>query len=357
MPSAQQPQQPPPTQRYKNEVMLRAKFDSFTLADTYACLSKEEGLADFRSLVQTTNHSLLNRTLFGVKASEHFMARFRLNTSRYQSHRPLHATVKARPTISEVWASPERKESMFRALMRLSHPTSPEDVTCYLMKNVYSLNHGVVGHFRPMVAKYIFENYSRSGRVVDFSSGWGDRLLGAMASKNVISYTGIDNNPQLQGAYRKMINLYGTPTLLAPTGKTEFTSRMVVGPSEVVDFGSFGSFDCVFSSPPYFMVEKYIGSPVYADHKAWLDTFLFSTLDKCIQHIDSGGHIVINIKQEATELALRVFMRSRGWMLKKRLEMGISHLPSKNPVPKSEPIYVFVEKKVKAKPTAKEGPV
>ena len=36
-----------------------------------------------------------------------------------------------------------------------------------------------VSNFRPTIAKYIYDNYSNNGNVLDYSAGYGGRLIGA----------------------------------------------------------------------------------------------------------------------------------------------------------------------------------
>ena len=62
------------------------------------------------------------------------------------------------------------------------------------MRKALSWTHGThrVSNFRPTIAKYIYDNYSGGGRVLDFSSGFGGRLLGAFVSQKVKTYVGTD---------------------------------------------------------------------------------------------------------------------------------------------------------------------
>ena len=62
------------------------------------------------------------------------------------------------------------------------------------MRKALSWTHGThrVSNFRPTVAKYIYDRYGGEGNILDFSSGYGGRLLGALSSNKVKSYTGTD---------------------------------------------------------------------------------------------------------------------------------------------------------------------
>ena len=80
--------------------------------------------------------------------------------------------------------------------------------------------------------------------VLDFSMGWGDRLAGFHAS-SAESYVGIDPNQEVFDNYPRQNELYETYK------KTEF----IKAPAEDVDFGN-RKFDMVYTSPPYFHVER-----------------------------------------------------------------------------------------------------
>ena len=54
--------------------------------------------------------------------------------------------------------------------------------------------------------KYIIEHFN-SKKILDMSSGWGDRLVGAMAC-NIDCYHGFDPNSCLHPGYKKMIEFF-----------------------------------------------------------------------------------------------------------------------------------------------------
>ena len=49
-----------------------------------------------------------------------------------------------------------------------------------------------VSNFRPTSAVAVYDMFSGDGKVLDMSSGYGGRLLGAIKSKRVTSYTGLE---------------------------------------------------------------------------------------------------------------------------------------------------------------------
>jgi len=50
-----------------------------------------------------------------------------------------------------------------------------------------------LNNFPPVVAKSLYETYCpKNGKILDFSAGFGGRLVGAMSSKNNYYYVGVD---------------------------------------------------------------------------------------------------------------------------------------------------------------------
>jgi hypothetical protein len=61
---------------------------------------------------------------------------------------------------------------------------------------IFNMYFGSVNIFRPLVSAKIYEIFKPTS-ILDFTMGWGGRMVGAMAL-NVKKYTGIDNNKNLQ---------------------------------------------------------------------------------------------------------------------------------------------------------------
>eukprot|EP00667_Euglena_gracilis_P013035 EG_transcript_13423 len=127
-------------------------------------------------------------------------------------------------------------------------------------------------------------------RVLDFSSGWGDRLVAAIAS-GVERYVGVDPNPDLQPGYRAIIQ-----QLADDPGRY----TMVQAPFQTALLPPGETFNLVFTSPPYFNFELY-SNPVEqsaredTDLTDWLEHFLFPALQKAWAVLEDGGHMAIHI--------------------------------------------------------------
>jgi len=148
--------------------------------------------------------------------------------------------------------------------------------------STFQLYYGSVNQFRPVIAKWIYKMLDPKIGILDFSAGWGGRCLAAMSLN--IPYIGIDSNTNLQIPYKNMVELY------EPTANVE----MIFKPSETVDFSLY-NYDLVFTSPPYFMLEKYEEMPVYSCKDEFLKKFFIPVITNAWTHLKKGGHMALNM--------------------------------------------------------------
>jgi len=153
---------------------------------------------------------------------------------------------------------------------------------------VFQLYYGTVNQFRPLVAKWVYSLLKPRVGVLDFSMGWGGRLLAAMSMG--IPYIGIDANTKLEASYRNMIEMY----------EPNANVKLHFQPSEQVKFGRF-QYDLVFTSPPYFMIEEYEKMPPYKDKKDFLETFFIPVVKSAWDNLHPGGHMALNMPAEMYE--------------------------------------------------------
>ena len=112
----------------------------------------------------------------------------------------------------------------------------------------------ICSQFKPNVSKVLYDKL-RSKNVLDFSAGWGDRLAGFYASETAEYYVGIDPRKENHPIYIEQSEFYDTHrSMFEPKKKVEFIEL----PAEDVDYTKYkDKFDTVFTSPPYFSVERY----------------------------------------------------------------------------------------------------
>ena len=154
-----------------------------------------------------------------------------------------------------------------------------------------------MSQFKPSIAK-VFYDYFGSVNVLDFSAGWGDRLAGFYCGETTKSYVGIDPNTLNHPNYQRQVEFYKKhQTFFEEEKQVEF----ICSPAEDVDFTKYKEhFDTVFTSPPYFNVEKYSDEDTqsyirYKDIDSWNKNFLHKTLGNIIPTLKKDGLLAINI--------------------------------------------------------------
>ena len=155
----------------------------------------------------------------------------------------------------------------------------------------------ICSQFKPNVAKAMYD-FFKSKNVMDFSMGWGDRLAGFYASQNTELYVGLDPRKENHPIYNQQAEYYNSHlTMFETQKKTEFHCS----PAEEFDFDRYkDTFDIIFTSPPYFNVERYGHDDTqswvrYKDIDGWNTQFLQKSLDNMIPTLRSGGKLCVNI--------------------------------------------------------------
>lgn len=165
------------------------------------------------------------------------------------------------------------------------------------LRLMISLRKYIASQHKPNVTKTLTE-YLGSKTILDFSMGWGDRLSGAFASETVEHYVGIDPRKENHPIYEQQRDFYTKHTsFFEKTTKTNFHQS----PAEDFDYSEYHDyFDLVFTSPPYFNVERYGDDDTqswvrYKSIDAWNEHFLHKALEKIIPTLKKGGKMAINI--------------------------------------------------------------
>lgn len=140
--------------------------------------------------------------------------------------------------------------------------------------------------FKPVNMTYIIKLLNVKS-VLDPSSGWGDRLVAAMATD--IRYVGVDPNSDLHPVYNKMIQFFGKST--KKYTMIDDTIQDAKLPNE--------KFDMVFTSPPYFKIEQYNnrGRVKDIDEHQWFENFMKPMINKTVDKLKNGGFLVLVINQ------------------------------------------------------------
>jgi hypothetical protein len=200
-------------------------------------------------------------------------------------------------SLLEVWNDLERMTLVYDRFIKDRKMYKWDDKDMRNFRQFVRSLHGsyFAYNFKPDVAKTMYELYGNSGKVFDFSMGWGARLVGFMAS-TCKEYVGVDVNRKNFPAYFDIYEKYKKDTL--------YTSKSVSFyncPAE--DFKRLkykDYFDLSFSSPPYFLKEIYSKdagqhNERYKGYDAWIEGFLNPMLENQYYMIKKGGFLAVNI--------------------------------------------------------------
>ena len=160
-----------------------------------------------------------------------------------------------------------------------------------------------VSNFKPSVARAVIDRFSSAGdTVVDFSAGYGGRLVGSLTLPR--NYIGIDPSASQVSGLRRCIKK------VQQLSRARGTADIIHGCAEdVMPTLKRCSAQLAFSSPPYHDWEKYSGSPSqsyrrYPEYGVWLRYFLGTTIEQCFRVLHPGGFLVVNVPNGSNRLPL-----------------------------------------------------
>ena len=261
-------------------------------------------------------------------------------------------------TTIQTWQDPKRRLSalrFFKLSQKSKQNLTPQRFTRMFMNQTCSAN-----SFRPSVAKCLFDCMEPK-KVLDFSMGWGDRLLGALSSKTVELYVGTDPNLANQSIYQKILQLNNSRERSKDSSrKSVLLTDLYTLPAEEWHIHKKYPqvFDLVFTSCPYFNTERYAAGQThetlqswyrYRTMESWLQGFLFPTLTSCYHALQKNGILILNLA-DCNHLELCFHMRKFleyqllmeyigviGYRMQKRYGIGIRN----QSMAYAEPMWVF----------------
>ena len=239
-------------------------------------ITRENALQDYKKLKQIDLKQITPHTRVGNKVVDFFTFPQRLNTVGF------------------------RHMSFFDFLTNKAHFTKIKSIKTLLkwykekgrtidnrvFKEVFNLYYGGINIFKPIVSMTIYNRF-KPHSVLDFTMGWGGRLIGACAV-NVPHYIGIDLNTQLEKPYKEMVEF------IKPLTTTKIT--LFFKDALSIDYSKL-DYDMVFTSPPYYNKEIYEGTK-RLDKDAWDEQFYKPIFEKTFKHLKSGGKYCINVPIE-----------------------------------------------------------
>jgi hypothetical protein len=163
-----------------------------------------------------------------------------------------------------------------------------------VLKEVYNICISAINIMRPLNCMEIYTKY-KAKRVLNFCAGWGGSVVAA-AALNLDAYYGIEINSNLRPCYDKMI----------PYLKKISTTAFDIHICDAVDFDyNTIEYDTVFSSPPYYFLEKYEHNVKYDSKKDMELIFYKPIFSKTYNGLKKGGHYIINICKEVYDNVLK----------------------------------------------------
>jgi len=161
-------------------------------------------------------------------------------------------------------------------------------------KEVYNICISAINIMRPLNCMEIFTRY-HAKKVLNFCAGWGGSTVAASAL-NLDAWYGVEINDDLKEPYDNMMSYL----------RTKSDTKLSVWFGDAVDFDySIIEYDTVFSSPPYYFLEKYANNVAYKSKKDMDDKFYKPVFTKTFAHLKHGGHYIINICKEVYDNVLK----------------------------------------------------
>jgi len=239
--------------------------------------------------------------------SDHFIEDVRMRAKRYDQ----------KLSIEECWNTDSCLKEIFKTAIKQKFITPPS-----LRDSIYETV-AETKIFNPTWAKALLKlvllpvngkTSDLSGKKwLDISSGWGDRLITAMAMD--MDYTGFDPNTELMKGHSEMIRRFGNPS----------RHRVIYEPFELATIPN-GPYDIVLSSTPYFNLEVYApgqkGQSIvsYPDFNIWMVKFLFVALEKAWSNLKDYGYLVLHlgdaktiVTAEAANIFIENFLPGSSW--------------------------------------------
>ena len=166
--------------------------------------------------------------------------------------------------------------------------------TYIVLKEVYNICISAINIMRPLNCMEIYTKY-KGTRVLNFCVGWGGSLIAA-AALNIETFYGVEINQNLIEPYNKMVAYLET--------KSKTKMNILIEDALQANYEKM-DYDLVFSSPPYYFLEKYPYNPKYESKREMDETFYRPLFLATYNGLQKGGHYIINVCKEVYEKVLK----------------------------------------------------
>lgn len=201
----------------------------------------------------------------------------------------------ADPSILQIWSNSDLRLGICRRFLKLK---GTDRLSPSAFRRALCRTGATPSQFNAGAARAVYELVGARD-ILDFSAGWGDRLVGFCAAQGVRSYTGIDPNSSLHSLYQQLIARYGAGKHIS----------LIEGAAEDISLPE-AAFDLVFTSPPYFDTERYASGSAhtsrqswsrYPTPEAWRTKFLVPVIQSAWKALRVGGVLAVNIADAPTK--------------------------------------------------------
>ena len=245
-------------------------------------ISREKALGDYHKLPKNCNElsKIKPLSIIGNDFINYFTSMQRLNTIGNKG-------------IS-FWYFYEHKDEFIkkqyiRNVYEYCNKNQPSLTDTKIWYRIFNMYFGSINIFKATIAMNIYCKYKPKS-ILDFTMGWGGRLIGACAL-NIEKYTGIDLNTELKTPYSKMVKM------LKPLSSTNI--KLIFKDALKVDYSKI-DYDMVLTSPPYYNIELYNGTEKKTK-KEWNNNFYKPLITKTFKYLKKNGYYCLNINNEIYE--------------------------------------------------------
>lgn len=163
-----------------------------------------------------------------------------------------------------------------------------------VLKEIYNICISSINIIRPLVYMEIYSKYNPTS-ILDFCAGWGGATVAASAL-NIQKYIGIEINVNLMESYKNLIKYLNT--------KTNTQISMIFDNCLNVDYSKL-YYDFVFTSPPYYFIQKYENNIEYNSKKEMNELFYIPIFSKVYNGLQNNGYFIINVCKEVYDNNLK----------------------------------------------------
>lgn len=272
-------------------------IDEYNLDMPLRKMNFEDAKFDFQNLCNLNTKSMIKkgdiftRYEYEFPMSHYYIEQVKtgnISSDYFQQYNRFLCDSQVAPSPYRSWYIPKFRNGVLNALFTLKY----KEINNTKLRSAISLRKYIAAQFKPSVAKCLY-NVFEAKNILDFSSGWGDRLSAFHSAEQTETYVGIDPNARLFPQYKKQQKLYKSVSNKEALLFNEC--------AETFDFEKLNKkFDFIFTSPPYFNIEKYTQEDnqsykKYRKFENWLENFLFVILKKAWDQLEDGGILAINI--------------------------------------------------------------